>query len=287
MAEKAIEQDPRDYKLSKMELKKFKECFAVDWADAISTEIVFNASGAKAELNISNNTLSKLWNESRQCFRISRHFHVAVIAIPRGPRGKGSDGSIDGECEAFIDDDDDEVADDGDDYNDNGRSAKKARPTPSTLHDYVNQLMDYYEATASDLQVAEEGKDDSTFADVSHSPTDEGTPIESHSSHKPPKRSFILVVNGFYSNLKRQYINPEICISFMVIEFDGKKFPWSTFLTKVLGDKDPSKALPSSIRGTLYEDWRHWNLDQQPSLLDNCLHVSASVSLVLMACILI
>ena len=63
----------------------------------------------------------------------------------------------------------------------------------------------------------------------------------------------------------------------IVVEWDGGHITWETFNHVVIGDKNPSIALPSSIRGNMFANWdTYWNMMEPPSIHDNGIHSSSS-----------
>ena len=88
----------------------------------------------------------------------------------------------------------------------------------------------------------------------------------------------IYVINGFYEAAKTEFESPSSSMQLMCIEWDGNQLPWAEFMSQIIGDRDPSKALSSSIRGTAYANWRKLGLMSQPSEDRNCVYVSSSAA---------
>lgn len=65
----------------------------------------------------------------------------------------------------------------------------------------------------------------------------------------PP--SYIYIINSFYGYMKDKYHN-KINIEYCLLEFNGDILNYKNFLSDVIGNRDPSKANPSSIRGYKY-----------------------------------
>lgn len=86
----------------------------------------------------------------------------------------------------------------------------------------------------------------------------------------------VYVMNGFYPTMRAQYFSPTVVVKYMVIEWDALEHNWEQFQTEVIGDSDPAKASPTSIRGAIYSDWKALGLEEQPTRRDNCVHFSAS-----------
>ena len=86
----------------------------------------------------------------------------------------------------------------------------------------------------------------------------------------------IFVVNGFYRALRTQYVQHSSSTSYLVIEWDGAAVSWEQMHSYVIGSSNPSQAIKSSIRGTLYRCWEDLGLAAKPSSEQNCVHVSDS-----------
>jgi hypothetical protein len=86
----------------------------------------------------------------------------------------------------------------------------------------------------------------------------------------------IYVINGFCGSMKTTYESPVTVISYMVLEWNSSQLSWADMLVDVIGDRVPSLAKQSSIRGSAHHDWQALKLHAQPNGKDNCLHVSSS-----------
>lgn len=90
------------------------------------------------------------------------------------------------------------------------------------------------------------------------------------------KEKVIYVLNGYYLSMTDLFYQYNARIHAWVVEWDGIKLSWDDFMTNVIGDRDPSQAKPTSIRGNLYLNWKKWGLTCQPTLERNVIHASAS-----------
>ena len=86
----------------------------------------------------------------------------------------------------------------------------------------------------------------------------------------------IYVINGFYGSMKEAYESPATTIHYLLLEWEASQLSWKDMLFEVVGDRVPSLAKRSSIRGTAYHQWKDLKMHAQPNSKDNCLHVSAS-----------
>lgn len=86
----------------------------------------------------------------------------------------------------------------------------------------------------------------------------------------------IYVINGFYGSMKESFEAPTTRISYMLVEWDSSRLSWRDMMQQVIGDRVPSLAVKTSIRGVAYSEWQSLRLDTQPNSKDNCVHVSAS-----------
>jgi len=86
----------------------------------------------------------------------------------------------------------------------------------------------------------------------------------------------IYVINGFYGAMKESYESPSNVVHFMVLEWEAAKLSWKDMLFNVVGDRVPSVAMRSSIRGCAYHEWQSLQLLSQPNSKDNCVHISFS-----------
>ena len=87
----------------------------------------------------------------------------------------------------------------------------------------------------------------------------------------------ILVINGFVPQLVDEYEAAQFALTVFVVEWDGMDLSWEQFDQEVMGNKDPSKAIPGSIRNDMFEHWEdEWDMPVQPSSVENGVHVSSS-----------
>ena len=86
----------------------------------------------------------------------------------------------------------------------------------------------------------------------------------------------IYVINGFCGSMKETYESSATVIHYMVLEWNPLQLGWAEMLSDVIGDRVPSLAKRTSIRGSAYHDWRSLKLPSQPNGKDNCLHISSS-----------
>lgn len=86
----------------------------------------------------------------------------------------------------------------------------------------------------------------------------------------------IYVINGFYGVMKKQYENKNTILRYMCIEWDGSKLSWPQVHNDVVGCKDPSLANQSTIRGSLFKQWKQFGFTSIPNAADNFVHLSGS-----------
>lgn len=87
---------------------------------------------------------------------------------------------------------------------------------------------------------------------------------------------YIYVVNGFYETLVERYSVPDLSVDFLVVEWDSNTHTWRQFLDNVIGDRDPTYAFTTSLRGAIYKNFKNCGLVEPPSLFDNIVRVSGS-----------
>lgn len=75
--------------------------------------------------------------------------------------------------------------------------------------------------------------------------------------------------------MREKFVAPGVKVAWMVVEFDEKSVPWSTFRTNIIGATDPTAAEKGSLRRTIMEDWKALGLGFEPSTADNSVHASA------------
>jgi hypothetical protein len=84
----------------------------------------------------------------------------------------------------------------------------------------------------------------------------------------------IYCVNGFYPLMREKFLHPHDNsnnrstpqqqgpgINVFVVEWDGNQLSYTDFMQRVIGDRDPAKADPLSVRGLLYASWGSLQLD--------------------------
>eukprot|EP00039_Didymoeca_costata_P002763 m.62426 g.62426 ORF g.62426 m.62426 type:complete len:312 (+) comp11508_c0_seq1:203-1138(+) len=86
----------------------------------------------------------------------------------------------------------------------------------------------------------------------------------------------IFVFNGFFMTMRSKFTNTGASIYYYSLEFDAAALSWEEFRHKVLGETNPTKAPPDSLRGMILKDYKELGLAGEPSVADNCVHASAS-----------
>ena len=86
----------------------------------------------------------------------------------------------------------------------------------------------------------------------------------------------VYVINGYFNSMKEQYLDHSATVNCYEIEWDGLQVSWQDLLHKVIGNRDPKQALPTSVRGKAYRQWKKMGMRCRPDLKDNCIHVSSS-----------
>lgn len=86
----------------------------------------------------------------------------------------------------------------------------------------------------------------------------------------------VYVMNGHFMALREQFIKAGSSTRAYVIQWAVDTLSWEDFLTKAIGAVDPSKAVPDSLRRTIFEKYRILGMDAQPTLRNDCIHASAS-----------
>lgn len=84
------------------------------------------------------------------------------------------------------------------------------------------------------------------------------------------------VFNGFFMQMREQYIAKGKMIYYFKVEWSPSEVSWKKFREDVLGVTDPSNASFYSIRGIIYKQWKELGLPQQPNTGLNSIHGSAS-----------
>jgi hypothetical protein len=87
---------------------------------------------------------------------------------------------------------------------------------------------------------------------------------------------WVYVLNGFFMAMRNEYLEPSSCVHAYVIQWSAEMLPWKDFLTRAIGSSDPCKALPDSLRRTIYERYRNLEMEEQPNELFNAIHASES-----------
>lgn len=93
---------------------------------------------------------------------------------------------------------------------------------------------------------------------------------------KSRRKAPLYVVNAFFASMRNKYLDEKAVVNYMVLEWDSSHLSWNDFSGEVIGNIDPTKAQPGSIRHTISLDWEKLGLTQAPSLRDNGVHASSS-----------
>eukprot|EP00812_Abedinium_dasypus_P009915 NODE_356_length_1639_cov_465.893939.p1 GENE.NODE_356_length_1639_cov_465.893939~~NODE_356_length_1639_cov_465.893939.p1 ORF type:complete len:268 (-),score=71.82 NODE_356_length_1639_cov_465.893939:314-1117(-) len=86
----------------------------------------------------------------------------------------------------------------------------------------------------------------------------------------------IYVINGFYITMRSAYTEPSACIYYYVVDWSTAALSWGDFRGKVLGATNPSSASPGSVRHSVAASWQELGLAEQPTVMNNGVHASAS-----------
>lgn len=86
----------------------------------------------------------------------------------------------------------------------------------------------------------------------------------------------IWVVNGFYTAMREKYTRQGACVHWFLVRWDSRNMTWETFREDLLGTTDPSQAKEGSLRRTIFDQWKHLRLSEEPTLTNNSIHASAS-----------
>merc|ERR550534_1770590 len=84
------------------------------------------------------------------------------------------------------------------------------------------------------------------------------------------------VFNGFFMEMRNQYIAEGKMIYYFKVEWSPSEHSWQKFREDILGLTDPSRASKLSLRGIIYNQWKKLGLSQQPNTGLNSIHGSAS-----------
>ena len=96
--------------------------------------------------------------------------------------------------------------------------------------------------------------------------------LPKRSRRKPP----LYVVNAFTGTMRNSYHAKKAVVNYMILEWDSSALTWKDFRGEVVGDSDPAKALPGSIRHSIFMDWEKLGLPGKPTPLYNCVWASSS-----------
>lgn len=86
----------------------------------------------------------------------------------------------------------------------------------------------------------------------------------------------VFVVNGFCGELRERYQSNSSSPMYLLIEWNIHQLSWSDVSTHIIGDSDPQRAAPGSIRGALHAEWESLGLTARPTRDQNCVHFSSS-----------
>lgn len=90
-----------------------------------------------------------------------------------------------------------------------------------------------------------------------------------------PLQRPLLVVNGFYAQMRFEYIKPGVWVDYFTVEWKEKDLSWHDFRKFVIGSTDPAKAEKSSLRSKCLRNWESLGMTEKPSVQNNCVHASA------------
>jgi len=91
-----------------------------------------------------------------------------------------------------------------------------------------------------------------------------------------PDRPAIFCINGFHPALRQEYLAPDASIHYYCVEWDESLSTWDAFRHDVIGDGDPSKAGPNTLRGVIHAEWAELGLQAPLDLFHNAIHASSS-----------
>jgi cytidylate kinase len=83
------------------------------------------------------------------------------------------------------------------------------------------------------------------------------------------------VINAFYMSMRAMYTTPPAKINYYLVEWDPKVLSWEDFRGKIIGPTNPSVAPVSSLRGSIFADWKALGLKEEPNTGLNGVHASA------------
>lgn len=85
----------------------------------------------------------------------------------------------------------------------------------------------------------------------------------------------LLVVNGFYASMRRDYVEKPNTVLFFTAEWKEQDLSWKDFRAECIGSTNPATASASSLRGKMLQHWEDLGLPQKPDVTRNCVHASA------------
>jgi nucleoside diphosphate kinase len=87
----------------------------------------------------------------------------------------------------------------------------------------------------------------------------------------------LYVANGYYLAMEQEYTSdPSRSVRLYHLEWDESRLTWQEFLEVVIGNTDPLRARPGSLRAQLYAQWRSLGLQSPPDMLHNVVTASSS-----------
>lgn len=82
--------------------------------------------------------------------------------------------------------------------------------------------------------------------------------------------------NGFFMQMRSQFVAPEAKIYYYVVEWEPSTLSWADFRGQLLGPTDPADAPLESVRGKILAQWKELGLESEPNTGNNGVHASAS-----------
>jgi hypothetical protein len=86
----------------------------------------------------------------------------------------------------------------------------------------------------------------------------------------------LFVLNSFYAVMRDKYTAPDAVTTCLLLEWNVDRLGWKVLLQNVIGDRDPSRALPFSLRGRVFANNLSFDLRDKPNAFQNVVHVSSS-----------
>lgn len=83
------------------------------------------------------------------------------------------------------------------------------------------------------------------------------------------------VINGFAPHWREAFLSSGASLKWFAVEFSPAQVSWRRFREELLGATNPGEAPTKSIRGQFYQHWSKLGLQEQPNVLNNCIHASA------------